>query len=146
MTLDLDSSIGSLVSSAENFDERLIDINLNPLTDEDGHHLVDQLLTNASPEVNALKRRIADLAEGNPFFIEEIIRMLIDQDGLQFTDGRWHVGPNADLLMKDVPATLNGLVLARLDRLPDELRQTLQKIAVLGSDFPLESAPVHSVV
>ena len=67
-----DSVPCSLISSAENFDERLIDINLNPLTDEDGHHLVDQLLINASPEVNALKRRIADLAEGNPFFIEEI--------------------------------------------------------------------------
>jgi predicted ATPase/class 3 adenylate cyclase len=127
-----------LIAAAQNHHEHLVDIKLSPLSEEEGQELVDQLLGSTTHEADALKRRIAERAEGNPFFAEEIIRMLIDQGGLVRENGLWRVEPEADELLQSVPGTLRGLVVARLDRLPDELRQTLQKAAVLGSVFPLD--------
>jgi tetratricopeptide (TPR) repeat protein len=71
-------------------------------------------------------------AEGNPFFVEEILRMLIDSGTLQRRDGRWEVaGP----LTLTVPDTIQGVVTARLDRLSREEKTVLQEAAVLGTRF-----------
>jgi predicted ATPase/class 3 adenylate cyclase len=126
-----------LIAAAESHHEHPIDIKLNPLSMEEGQQLVDQLLTMATDEANVLKHRIAERAEGNPFYAEEIIRMLIDQGGLERENGHWRVGLQADELLQEVPGTLKGLVIARLDRLPDGLRRTVQKAAILGSVFSL---------
>jgi predicted ATPase/class 3 adenylate cyclase len=136
--LERKTGVRPLIAAAESHHEHLIDIKLSPLSAEEGQQLVDQLLTMATDEANALKRRIAERAEGNPFYAEEIIRMLIDQGGLERENDHWRVGPQADELLQEVPGTLKGLVVARLDRLPDDLRQTVQKAAVLGSAFPLD--------
>ncbi|MGD1993979.1 MAG: adenylate/guanylate cyclase domain-containing protein, partial [Anaerolineae bacterium] len=130
--------VRSLIAAAESHDENLIDIRLGPLSQEEGQQLVDHLLTTTTSEARILKRRIAERAEGNPFYAEEIIRMLIDRGGLERENGDWRFGPNADELLQEVPGTLKGLVIARLDRLSDDLRQTLQEASVLGSVFSLE--------
>ena len=64
--------------------------------------------------------------------------MLIEQDGLVRKDGTWHAMPQTDELLQKVPGTLNGLIMARFDRLPESQRQTLQRAAVLGPTFPVD--------
>ncbi len=131
--------IRSLVAAAELEPERLVDLPLRALSETEGQLLVDQLISQSSPEARTLKRHIVRRAEGNPFYVEEIIRMLIDQEGLQHDPqtGAWHVTSQANQLFKAIPGTVKGLILARFDRLPEGLRQVLQKAAVLGSTFPV---------
>jgi predicted ATPase/class 3 adenylate cyclase len=129
------SSLRPLVSAAERHGPPLVGVRLSPLSQEEGQLLVDQLIRETTDEASVLKRRIAERAEGNPFYAEEIVRMLIDQDELIRKSGVWHVGPQADELLQQVPGTLRGLIMARLDRLPDVSRQALQIAAVLGPIF-----------
>jgi len=129
--------IRSLIAAAEKNADQLLDIQLQPLSLLESQLLLDQLLSGATETLPPLKQRIAERADGNPFFIEEIVRMLIDQGGLIREADAWQVSPRVDELMQDVPGTLKGLILARFDRLPEGPRQTLQKAAVLGHSFPV---------
>jgi predicted ATPase/class 3 adenylate cyclase len=129
--------IQPLIVAAEKYHQRLVDIHLGPLSEVEGRQLVDQLLKQTTDEAQALKRRIVERAEGNPFYAEEIIRMLVDQGGLTGDDGFYQVTLQAKNLVEEVPGTLNGLILARFDRLSEDLRWTLQRAAVLGASFPV---------
>jgi tetratricopeptide (TPR) repeat protein len=72
-------------------------------------------------------------AEGNPFFLEEILRGLIDE-GVLIRDGdRWVAGRHQERLT--IPDTLRGVIAARIDRLPQDARSTLQHAAVVGRFF-----------
>src|SRR5581483_2264882 len=75
----------------------------------------------------AVRQLVVSRAEGNPFFIEELTRYLRERE--------LHEGAGA----RDatVPATVNDLLTARIDRLPETLKRTLQLAAVLGREFPL---------
>jgi len=125
-----------LISAAEKMLDRLTDIQLQALSDSESEALVDQLIHLDAGDSQALKNRIAMRAAGNPFYTEEIIRFLIDHGGLVADGSGWCGAPHADALLEDVPGTLKGLILTRFDRLPDELRRTLQRAAVLGRSFP----------
>ena len=135
---DAGNRLQSLLAAAERaLTERLIEIHLQELSAEDGRLLADQLITENSSEAQALKQQIITRAAGNPFYLEEIFRMLIDQGGLIRTaDATWHVTPMANDLLTAVPGTIKGLILTRFDRLPEILRRLLQKAAVLGTSFP----------
>jgi adenylate cyclase len=126
-----------LIAAARKSSRRLLDIQLRALSEAEEQLLVHQLLRQTTPEAEAIKARIARRAEGNPFYTEEIIRMLIEQGGLTGRPGNWQVTPRAAELLQEVPETLKGLLLARFDRLSEELRRTLQKAAVLGRSFPV---------
>jgi tetratricopeptide (TPR) repeat protein len=77
-----------------------------------------------------IRARILDQSEGNPFFVEEIIRSLIEQGALRREGERWvSAGDTSRLAM---PATLRGLIAARIDRLPGPAKATLQRAAVIG--------------
>lgn len=119
--------------------ERWLDLALQPLSGPEGQLLADQLISQTSLAAQALKQQIVHRAAGNPFYIEEIIRTLIDRGGLvrQPSDGSWQVTEQADELLKTVPGTVKGLILARFDRLPESVRQVLQTAAVLGTSFPV---------
>ena len=76
-------------------------------------------------------------AEGNPFFIEEVVRSLVDvgaivRDG---SDGRWKTTPAVELV--SIPPTLGGVITARFDRLDEDTKETLRIAAVIGRRFPL---------
>jgi predicted ATPase/class 3 adenylate cyclase len=132
------SVIRPLVVAAQQEPERLVDLPLQALSESEGQLLIDQLITQSSPEAQQLKQQIGQRAAGNPFFVEEIIRMLIDQAGLvrpEPAEG-WQVTGQAQQLLKAIPGTVKDLILARFDRLPEGLRQLLQKATVLGSVFP----------
>ena len=87
------------------------------------------------PEVPAqLSQLVAEGAEGNPFFMEELVNMLIDQGAIAIQDGRWTLHAQS-LLTLQLPATLTGVLQARLDALPRDRRRSLQLAAVAGPVF-----------
>jgi predicted ATPase/class 3 adenylate cyclase len=82
---------------------------------------------------NNLCRRILERSSGNPLFIEEILRSLIEMDVLRREGLHWRVV--ADEASIDIPAGIHALLLARMDRLPREVRALAQKAAVIGPRF-----------
>ncbi len=105
---------------------------LSPLPDSATAQMVAQLL--AAPEVSpALREAILRKAEGNPFFVEEVIRTLIDRGALLHTEQGWRTTPLIESV--SVPDTLQGLLMARLDRLPGDTRWVVQQAAVIGRIF-----------
>ncbi|MBI4788485.1 MAG: tetratricopeptide repeat protein [Chloroflexi bacterium] len=120
--------------AGENYPLYFTHIPLLPLSQADSIALVDLLLTIAELPEN-LKQIIPQRAEGNPFFLEEIIRTLIDRGTIRRAEGRWQVAPDADLASFQVPRTLQGLLMTRVDHLSEGARQTIQCAAVIGRDF-----------
>ncbi len=137
--IDGESTLEPLVAAAGQTPARLTDLKLQSLSAAEGQQLADQLIPQNSPEAWLLKQRIITRAEGNPLYLEEIIRMLIDRGGLvrDPAGDSWQVTPLANELLKTVPGNVRGLVLARFDRLSEGIRRILQKAAVVGNAFPV---------
>jgi adenylate cyclase len=116
---------------------RMLDIEIQPLSGDESRQLLDSLVDlSGFPE--ATVATILARAEGNPFYIEEFVRMMIEQEALRLKDGRWQAAPSLVLETLSFPTSLRGLMLARIDRLPDNLRYLLQDAAVMGLQFDLE--------
>ncbi len=108
-------------------------IDLAPLDKGMSRILADELLKKLPDIPPALRELVTGGAEGNPFYMEELVKMLIDQDAIR-TGERWTL--NADrLLTTHVPATLTGVLQARLDGLPAAERLALQEASVIGHVF-----------
>jgi len=119
---------------AQSYAARFSHIPLAPLSLADSMTLIDLLLTiHELPD--RLKQLIPQRAEGNPFYLEEMIRMLIDRGIIRRGATRWEIVPDADIEGLQVPTTLQGLILARVDALSEGARQTAQCAAVIGRDF-----------
>jgi class 3 adenylate cyclase len=109
-----------------------LELHLAPLTEQDSRQLVSNLLNvEALPE--DVRTMILGKAEGNPFFVEEVLRMLIDQGQITSDDGSWTVADDLESL--DIPDTLQGVLMARIDRLPEDAKRTLQVASVIGRQF-----------
>ena len=108
-------------------------IDLTPL-DKTGSRLLANELLKKLPEVPAaLRELITGGSEGNPFYMEELVKMLIDQRAIE-TGEIWKVNGER-LLLTRVPATLTGVLQARLDGLPAQEKLTLQEASVIGQVF-----------
>src|SRR2546430_13944557 len=81
-----------------------------------------------------VKRTIGERSEGNPLYVEEIVRKLIDEGVLRATEAsKWEVArPVEDV---ELPRSVHGLIAARLDGLPDDEKAALQAAAVVGRAF-----------
>jgi tetratricopeptide (TPR) repeat protein len=110
------------------------EIILDALSDMDSAQLVANLLA-IDDLPDALRAMIVGKAEGNPFFLEEIIRSLIDS-GAVVRDpptGRWRATDQARTVI--IPDTVQGVIMARIDRLDEEVKVVLQKASVVGRSF-----------
>ena len=108
-------------------------IDLQPLGKDMSRLLVSELLKKLPEVPVALRELVTGGAEGNPFYMEELVKMLIDQGAIE-TGEVWKV--NAErLLLTRVPTTLTGVLQARLDGLPAPERLTLQQASVIGPVF-----------
>ena len=122
-----------LVASARDvFGDALTEIRLSPLSMDDSRDLIANLLTIESlpPDVRDL---VLAKAEGNPFFVEEVIRMLMDRGAIVKEGDRWIATEKVAGI--EIPDTLHGLLLARIDRLPQESKRTLRVASVIGRQF-----------
>jgi class 3 adenylate cyclase/tetratricopeptide (TPR) repeat protein len=109
---------------------------LEPLTDGDSEALVANLLGSGNVSADA-KDRIIEAAGGNPFFVEEIVSMLIDEGLLVREDGSWLA--TDDLSHVALPPTISALLAARLDRLEPAERETIQLASVIGGTFSIDA-------
>jgi predicted ATPase/class 3 adenylate cyclase len=107
-------------------------LQLEPLTRNEATALVGALLA-VDGLPSALREQILDRAEGNPLFVEETIRLLVERGAIVEREGRWvAAGSIAEV---EVPGSIEALVRARLDALPREERSVLQGAAVIGRVF-----------
>ena len=109
-------------------------INLTPLAPADNRDLVDEILQHVEDVPEALRELIANRAEGNPYFTEELVHMLVDQRVILSGDGLWRVDLE-QLHNVRVPATLTNLLQARIDGLPRTERQVLKQASIVGRIF-----------
>jgi len=108
-------------------------LRLDPLTPESAEELLQALLgTDASLE--PLKRLLIERTQGNPFFLEESVRTLVETNALVGERGSYRL--TQDLPMIQVPATVQAVLAARIDRLPPEDKRLLQSASVIGEDVP----------
>jgi len=107
-------------------------IGLDPLSSEDADRLIGLLLSVEDlPAVT--HRRILERAEGNPFFLEEIVRHLMDEGQIVHRDGRWRA---TDALADvQIPDTVQAVLASRIDLLDVSERRALQLAAVVGRVF-----------
>jgi len=105
---------------------------LSPLKEDEGAVLVQNLIGQATLPAQ-IRSRILDAAEGNPLFVEEMLKMLIDDGFLERNNGEWVA--TADLSRMSTPNTILALITARLDRLEQQERSVLQRASVIGRVF-----------
>jgi class 3 adenylate cyclase/tetratricopeptide (TPR) repeat protein len=106
-------------------------LELRELAPEDSTALVRELLHGEPPAELAT---LIEKTQGNPFFIEEVVRGLIDAGVLAPEDGAWRLTRGLDEV--SVPGSVEGVITARLDRLEERSREILQVASVIGRRFP----------
>jgi len=116
------------------YHHRHTDLELRPLSAADSQTLVGNLLQ-VEDLPGELRQRIIAAAEGNPFYVEEVIRGLMDSGAIarDAATGRWVATCEAADIV--IPDTLQGVLLARLDRLEEDTKRVLQMAAVIGRVF-----------
>jgi class 3 adenylate cyclase/tetratricopeptide (TPR) repeat protein len=118
--------------------EDVTSLTLRPLNERETSTLMDELLSLADLPAE-VRARIGERAEGNPFYLEEILRRLIDEGALVRDGERWRT--TAHIGSTPLPDTVHALLAARIDALPSEEKRVLQEAAVVGRTFWEE--PVH---
>ncbi len=109
-------------------------LTLEPLAPASGEALLDALLQPLADPPPALKPMLLDRAQGNPLFLEALVRMLVD-DGVIDTQARpWRVDAGRLAALR-APPTLVGVLQARLDALPPAERHALQSASIVGPVF-----------
>jgi adenylate cyclase len=117
-------------------------IRLVPLSPEEIQDLVTGLFDQVDEVTLArIQELVATRAGGNPLFVEEIVRTLVSTGVLARQDDRWTCTRACDAV--DIPPTIHGLLLSRVDRLPSNARRLLQEAAVLGIVF--DEALLHAI-
>ncbi len=128
------------VLADDEYTHRYSELMLKPLSEADSNELLNRLLAN--PDLPArLRASILEKSSGNPFFIEEVVRTLIGNGAVtaaeREVDGQkqryWRAA--SDTADFEIPDNLQSLLAARMDRLEDGTRATLQMASVIGRSF-----------
>ncbi|MDX6412421.1 MAG: hypothetical protein QOE91_1937, partial [Gaiellaceae bacterium] len=104
---------------------------LDPLAPTEVDELIASVLGSTGLEAS-LRRRVVDACGGNPLFVEELVRTLLEDGRLRRDEGQWVADGLDELVM---PPTIGPLIAARLDRLEAVERQVLQCASVVGKEF-----------
>ena len=108
-------------------------LRIDPLTGESAEELLRTLL-GTDPSLQPLARLLIERTEGNPLFLEESVRTLVETGALQGSRGAYRLTAPATSIQ--VPSTVQAILAARIDRLAPEDKQLLQAAAVIGKDVP----------
>ena len=108
--------------------ETSVRVDLEPLAEEAVREIATRIL-GASPS-DGLAEELLERTRGNPFFVEEVTRSLVEGDELVHRDGEWHTRPGwqAD----QVPLTVEGILAARIDALDEPERDALEVLSIIG--------------
>jgi len=119
------------------FAHRYSEINLAPLLREDSSKLIDHILPGIEMP-HDVRSMILKKSDGNPFFLDEIIRALIDNQQVvqDPTSGNWYVALDVEEIA--IPDNLQSLLAARIDQLEENAKQVLQMASVIGRFFYLQ--------
>jgi len=109
-------------------------LRLDPLPPVSAEEFLHVLLGD-DPSLEPLTQLLIARTEGNPFFLEESVRTLVETGGLVGEPGAYHLGQALPTIQ--VPATVQAVLAARIDRLPPEEKRLLQTAAVIGTEVPL---------
>ena len=109
-------------------------LRLDPLPPASAHTLLQALLGD-NPSLGPLTQLLIARTQGNPFFLEESIRTLVETQGLVGARGAYRLAQALPSIQ--VPATVQAVLAARIDRLPLEEKQLVQTAAVIGTEVPL---------
>ena len=109
-------------------------VDLPPLSDVDTHRLVAEILQKVPSVPQELSDLIVQKAEGSPFYVEELVKVLIEGGVIVRGQKQWSVKMDRLSSLK-VPATLTGLLQARLDSPKADVRETIQQASVVGRVF-----------
>jgi class 3 adenylate cyclase len=109
-------------------------LELRPLSKRESRQLVAEILKLADKVPAELRELVVGGSEGNPFYAEELIKMLIEGGVVIPGEEAWHIETD-NLAKADVPSTLAGVLQARLDSLPIHERIVLQQASVVGRLF-----------
>jgi class 3 adenylate cyclase/tetratricopeptide (TPR) repeat protein len=109
-------------------------LSLGPLNDTEVNELLAGLLGTDSSLV-LLSRNIAERAQGNPFFLEELVQSLVERGEFEGDRGAYRLTNGIDVI--PLPTTVQAVLSARIDRLADSSRQVLQIAAVIGREVPI---------
>ncbi|MGH8072246.1 MAG: ATP-binding protein, partial [Candidatus Entotheonellia bacterium] len=109
-------------------------LRLDPLPPASAEAVLDALL-GPDPSLAPLKQLLIARTEGNPFFLEESVRTLVETGVLAGEPGAYRLAQRLPTIQ--VPATVQAVLAARIDRLPTEEKQLLQAAAVIGTEVPL---------
>ncbi len=108
-------------------------LRIDPLPTESAAELLVGLL-GADAQLQPLRTLLIERTEGNPFFIEESVRTLVETNVLRGERGQYRLA--SPLSSVQVPSRVQSVIAARIDRLPPEHKQLLQMAAVIGKDVP----------
>ena len=109
-------------------------LRLDPLGKESADEMLSALLGD-NPQLAALKQTIIERTEGNPFFMEETVQVLLDEGALVRDDAIVKLTkPIGEL---KIPPTVQGILAARIDRLHPDAKDLLQTLSVIGREFPM---------
>jgi len=108
-------------------------LRIDPLTPESAHELLANLL-GADAGLEQLKQHLIQRTDGNPFFLEESVRTLVETRALVGERGSYRLAK--ELPSIQVPATVQAVLAARIDRLPPEDKRLLQSASVIGENVP----------
>ncbi|QUN32146.1 AAA family ATPase (plasmid) [Cupriavidus sp. KK10] len=109
-------------------------LRLAPLGPAEAQGLLGDLLGN-DPSLAPLRQLILEKTEGNPFFLEEVVQTLAEEKALLGEPGHYRIEKTPAAL--HIPTTVQGVLAARMDRLPLAQKELLQTLAVIGKEFPL---------
>jgi class 3 adenylate cyclase/tetratricopeptide (TPR) repeat protein len=115
-----------------NYPHRLIEIQLTPLAAEQAQLLIRNLL-HISDLPDKIQGLVLDRSEGNPLFLEEIVRTLIEEQVLRREGDRWTAAGEVERSV--IPSLLRGVIAARIDHLPTAAKVVLQHASVVGRVF-----------
>ena len=110
-----------------------IQLRLDPLSVKNSDVLLETLLGN-NASLEPLKKYLIERSAGNPFFLEESVRTLLETQGLDGEPGQYRL--SQDLPAIQVPSTVQAVLAARMDRLPQDAKRLLQTASVIGNEAP----------
>ncbi len=108
------------------------EIHLEPLDEKQCDVLIRNLIK-ASEIPTQIRTTIANRAEGNPFFIEEVVRSFVDEGVIEIQDGKFKVTEKIDSVT--IPETINEVLMVRIDKLDKDTRSLLKVASVIGRKF-----------